>query len=117
MGFCNYSIFCCALLCVHSSFAIISMWKRDLVALLCFSSWCLVIAVWLFLAMQRVIILTIFNEFFQECHIRASNSLDTDLRPNFLTALAGRFQKRFQLDNVVSCVSVSVTIFLKNIVL
>ena len=25
MGFCNYSMFCCALLCVHSSFTIISM--------------------------------------------------------------------------------------------
>ena len=29
-------MFCCALLCVHSSFAIISMGKRELVALLCF---------------------------------------------------------------------------------
>ena len=28
-------LFCCALLCVHSSFAIISMGKRELVALLC----------------------------------------------------------------------------------
>ena len=34
MGFCNCSMFCCALLCVHSSFAIISMGKRELVALL-----------------------------------------------------------------------------------
>ena len=32
-----------ALLCVHSSFTIISMGKRELVALLCLSSWCLVI--------------------------------------------------------------------------
>ena len=45
MGFCNCSMFCCALLCVHSSFAIISMGKRELVALLCLSSWCLVIVV------------------------------------------------------------------------
>ena len=36
MGFCNCSMFCCALLCVHSSFAIISMGKRELVALLLF---------------------------------------------------------------------------------
>ena len=35
VGFCNCSMFCCALLCVHSSFAIISMGKRELVALLC----------------------------------------------------------------------------------
>ena len=36
MGFCKCSMFCCGLLCAHSSFAIISMGKRDLVALLCF---------------------------------------------------------------------------------
>ena len=54
VGFCNCSMFCCALLCVHSSFAIISMGKRELVALLCLSSWCLVIVVWPFLAMPRI---------------------------------------------------------------
>ena len=32
MGFCNCSMFCCASLCVHSSFAIILMGKRELVA-------------------------------------------------------------------------------------
>ena len=31
-GFCNCSMFCCALIYVHSSFAIISMGKRELVA-------------------------------------------------------------------------------------
>ena len=50
MGFCNSSVFCYALLCVHSSFAIILMGKRELIALLSLSSWCLVIVVWLFLA-------------------------------------------------------------------
>ena len=54
VGFCNCSIFCCALLYVHSSFAIILMRKRELVALLCLSSRCLVIVVWLFLTMLRV---------------------------------------------------------------
>ena len=39
VGFCNCSMFGCALFCVHSSFAIISMGKRELVALLCLSSW------------------------------------------------------------------------------
>ena len=34
VGFCNCSMFCCTLLCVHSSFAIILMGKRELVALL-----------------------------------------------------------------------------------
>ena len=35
-------MFCCAVLCVLFSFAIILMGKRELVALLCLSSWCLV---------------------------------------------------------------------------
>ena len=35
MGFCNCSIFCCALVCVHSSFASILMGKRELVVQLC----------------------------------------------------------------------------------
>ena len=48
MGVCNCSMFCCTLLYVHSSFAIILMGKRELVALLCLFSWCLVIVVWLF---------------------------------------------------------------------
>ena len=52
VGFCNCSILCCALLCVHSSFAIISTGKRELAALLCLFSWCLVIVVWLFLTMR-----------------------------------------------------------------
>ena len=54
MGFCNCSMFCTALLYVHSSFAIILMEKRELVALLSLSSWCLVIVVWLFRAVPWV---------------------------------------------------------------
>ena len=50
MGVCDCSMFCCTLLYVSSSFAIILMGKRELVALLNLSSWCLVIVVWLFLA-------------------------------------------------------------------
>ena len=47
-------MFCCALLCVQSSFAITSVGKRELVALLCLSSWYLVSVVWLFLTILRV---------------------------------------------------------------
>ena len=54
MGVCNCSLFWCSLLYVYSSFAIILMGKRELVALLSLSSWCLVIAVWLFLAVPWV---------------------------------------------------------------
>ena len=50
MGVCICSMFCCTLLYVHSSIAIILMVKRELVALLNLSSWCLVMVEWLFLA-------------------------------------------------------------------
>ena len=39
---------------IPSSFAIILMGKRELVALLSLSSWCLVVVEWLFLAVQWV---------------------------------------------------------------
>ena len=45
VGVCNCSMFCCTLLYAPSSFAIILMRKRELVALLSLSSWCLVIVV------------------------------------------------------------------------
>ena len=48
MGVCNCSMFCCRLLYVHSSIAIILMGKRELVALLNLSHWCLVMVEWLF---------------------------------------------------------------------
>ena len=54
MGFCNCSMVCCELLYVHSSFTIILIGKRELVALLSLSSWCLVIVVWFFLAVPWV---------------------------------------------------------------
>ena len=54
MGSCNRFMFCCTFLCVPSSFAIILMGKRELVALLSLSSWHLVIVVWLFLAVSWV---------------------------------------------------------------
>ena len=49
-GVCDCSVFCCTLLYVHSSIAIILMGKRELVALLNLSSWCLVMVERLFLA-------------------------------------------------------------------
>ena len=39
VGFCNCSMFCCALLYVHSSFAIILVGKRELVVLFSLPSW------------------------------------------------------------------------------
>ena len=46
--------FYCTLLYVHSSIEIILIGKRELVALLDLSSWCLVVVVWIFLAVPWV---------------------------------------------------------------
>ena len=46
-------MFCCALLYVHSSIAIILMGKRELIALLNLSSWCLVMVELLFLTVPQ----------------------------------------------------------------
>ena len=53
VGVCNCSMFCCTFLRVHFSIAIILMGKRELVALLNLSSWCLVMVERLFLAVPR----------------------------------------------------------------
>ena len=54
MGVCNCSRFCCTLFYVNSSFAIILMGKREPVALLSLSYWCLVMVVWHFPVVPRV---------------------------------------------------------------
>ena len=46
-------MYCCTLLYVHSSIAIILMGKRELIALLNLSSWCLVMVGRLFLVVPR----------------------------------------------------------------
>ena len=53
VGVCGCSMFCCVLLCVHSSIAIILMGKRELIALLNLFSWCFVVVERLFLWMTR----------------------------------------------------------------
>ena len=55
MGFYNCSMFCCTLLYVHSSkcIATILMGKRELIALLNLSFWCLVMVERLFLVVPR----------------------------------------------------------------
>ena len=65
VGFCNCSMFCCRFLYVPSIFAIILMGKRELVALLSLCSWCLMIVVWLFLAVPWVnlqFVIVIFSD-------------------------------------------------------
>ena len=66
---CNCSMFCCSLLCVHSSFAIILMGKRELVALLSLSPWCLVMIVWFFLAVPWVCLRFVIVVFPDHTHL------------------------------------------------
>ena len=69
MGVCNCSMFCSILLYVHSSFAIILMGKRKLVALLSLSSWCLLMVVWLFLAVPWVCLRFVIVEVPDHTHL------------------------------------------------
>ena len=69
MGVCNCSMFCCTLLYAHSSFAIILMGKRELVALLSLSSACLVFVVWLFLVVPWVCLQFVIVIFADHTHL------------------------------------------------
>ena len=62
-------MFCYTLLYVHSSFAIILMGKRELVALLSMSSWCLMMVVWLFLAVPWVCLRFVIVLFSDHTHL------------------------------------------------
>ena len=70
VGACNCSMFCCTLLNVHSSFAIILMGKRELVALLSLSSWRLVIVVWLSLSVSWVCLQFVIVVFPDHTHLQ-----------------------------------------------
>ena len=75
MGDCNCYMFCCTFLYVHSSIAIILMRKRELVALLNLSSWCLVMVEQLFLAMPRGCLLFVIVVFPDHTHLLFLNTV------------------------------------------
>ena len=62
-------MFCCTLLYVHSSIAIILMGKRVLIALLNLSSWCLVMVERLFLTVPRGCLRFVFVVFPDHTHL------------------------------------------------
>ena len=70
---CNCSMFCCTLLYVHSSIAIILMGKRELIALLNLSSWCLVMVEQLFLAVPRGCLQFVIVVFPDHTHLLFTN--------------------------------------------
>ena len=69
MEVCNCYMLCCTLLYVNSSFAIILIGKRELVALLSVATWCLVIVVWLFLAVPWVCLKFVIVLFSDNTHL------------------------------------------------
>ena len=69
MGVFNCSMFCCTLLCVRSSIAIILMGKGKPVALLNLSSWCLVMVERLFLAVPQGCLRFVFVVFPDHTHL------------------------------------------------
>ena len=73
MGVCNCSMFCCTLLCIRSSIAIILIGKRELVALLNLSSWCLVMVERLFLAVPQGCLQFVIVVFPDHTHLRFLN--------------------------------------------
>ena len=68
MGVNNCSMFCCTLLCVRSSIVIILMGKRELIALLNLSSWCLVMVEGLFLSVPQNCLLFVIVVFPDHTH-------------------------------------------------
>ena len=79
MGVCNSSMYCCTLLYVHSSIAIILMGKRELIALLNLSSWCLVMVERLFLAVPQCclqFVIVVFPEYTHLLFLHLSISTD-----------------------------------------
>ena len=69
LGVCNCCMFCRTLLYVHYSIAIIFMGKRELVALLNLSSWCLVMVEWLFLTVPWVCLRFVIVVFPDHTHL------------------------------------------------
>ena len=88
-------MFCCMLLCVRSGIAIILMGKRELVALLDLSSWCLVVVGRLFLAVPRGCLLFTIVVFPDHTHLLFStNPVDPD-------KTAVHFCRRFKVEVVI----------------
>ena len=84
MGVCNCSLFCCTLLYVHISIAIILMGKRELIALLNLSSWCLVMVERLFLAVPRGCLQFVIVVFPDHTHLLFFTLLKLSLQDTFL---------------------------------
>ena len=75
-------MFCCTLLYVHSSIAIILMGKRELIALLDLSSWRLVMVELLFLAVPRGCLRSVIVVFPDHTHLLFFQENERLLKPD-----------------------------------
>ena len=119
MGVCNFSImFCCTLLYVHFSFAIIFKGKRGLVALLSLSSWCLVIVVWLFLAVPRVCLYFVIVVFPDHTYLLFLSKLPTvsGLLNSQIMCTYSYFSQHRPVSSVVYYINIISTRFVKNLI-
>ena len=95
MGVCNCSMFCCSLLYVHSSIAIILIGKRELIALLNLSSWCLVMVERLFRAVPRGCLQFVIVVFSDHTHLLLFKS-NLEFRYQIIVHVSSiRFRKGF----------------------
>ena len=87
-------MFCCTLLYVHSSIAIILIRKRELIALLNLSSWCLVMVERLFLAVPGGCLRFVIVVFPDHTHLIFGNRNNCCIRDMFHVYL-NRFKFHF----------------------
>ena len=80
-------MFCCTLLYVHSSIAIILMGKRELIALLNLSSWCLVMVERLFLTVPRGCLQFVIVVFPDHTHLLILNKENRCILISFYSSL------------------------------
>ena len=73
-------MFCCTLFYVDSSIAIILIGKRELIALLNLSSWCLVMVERLFLPVPRGCLQFVIVVFPDHTHLLLLTSISVDIR-------------------------------------
>ena len=90
MGVCNCSMFCCTLLYVHFSIAIILMEKRELIAFLNLSSWCLVMVERLFLTVPRGCLQFVIVVFPDRAHLLFLN----DFKEEFANRIREKIKKK-----------------------
>ena len=111
MGVCNCSMFCCTLLYVHFSIAIILMGKRELIALLNLSSWCLVMVERLFLTVSWGCLQFVIVEFPDHTHLLLFVNKNVE-RKNCKYVLTHQFYHMFWvLKTIVSLRRVSLRRF------